>query len=326
MSQRIELIDKATGQIKENSNGYNQLVTTLTAVSQKVSQQKFYEVPFADFVPVVVGNGSFKRSIINWRTYSKSEGFESGIISNGGNNARIEQVDASYDAVTQNVISWAKGLEYNLFELEEAMQAGTIFSLIEAREIARRKEFQLGLQRVAFLGTGSETGLLNNTNVTVNTADLTGWIKDLSAANFNTFVGKVWGLYRANCVYTAKATHFAIPEQDYNGLVNYPDATYPLKTKLDLLVEAFRTISGNPQFKVLPLAYGNKANFDTTNNRYALYNYDETSLKMDLPLDYTATTAGTQNGFTWTNVAYAQFTGVIALRAKEALYFNHTAA
>jgi hypothetical protein len=322
---KIELVNKATGQIMENSNGYSQLVTTLTAVSQKVSTQKFYEIAFADYVPVVVGNGSFKRSILNWRTFSKSEGFESGIISNSGNHARVEQVDAAYDAVSQNVISWAKGIEYNLFELEEAMQAGTLFSLIEAREIARRKEWQLGLQKVAFVGIGAEKGLLNNASVTPDDSNLTGWIKDLSAANFNTFVGKVWGLYRGSSAYTAKATHFAIPETDYNGLVNYPDATYPLKTKLQLLEEAFKTISGNPNFKILPLAYGQKANFDSTYNMYALYNYDETSLKMDLPLDMVSTTAGTQNGFTWENVAYGQFTGVVALRSKELYYFRHTA-
>lgn len=320
----LELVDKSTGRIMENSNGYSQLTTTLTAVGRKVSQQKFYEIPFADYVPVVMGNGSFKRAIINWRTFVKGEGFESGIISNAGNNSRVDQVDAAYDSVTQNVINWAKGLEYNVFELEEAMQANTLFSLIEARELARAKEWQLGIQKVAFKGIGSETGLLNNASVTVDSTNLTEFIYGMTAAEFNTFVGKMYGLYRANSQYTSKPTHFIIPESDYNGLVSFPDATYPLKTKLELLTEAFRTITTNPNFKILPCAYGDKANFDATNNRYVLLNYDETSIKMDIPLDYTMTTAGTQNGFTWTNVGYGQFTGVVALRPREAYYFNHT--
>jgi hypothetical protein len=307
-----------------NSLGYQQLTTTLTAVGRKVSEQKYYSIPFADYVPVVLGNGTYKRSILNWRTFLKGEGFKSGIISNAGNQSRLDLVDAAYDGLTQNILNWAKATQYNVFELQEAMQAGTIFSLIEAREKARAMEWQLGLQEVAFKGIGAEKGLLNLSGVTSDNTNLTGWIKDLSADNFNTFVGKVYGLYRYNTNYTAKPTHFIMPETDFNGLINYPSATYPLKTKLDLLTEAFRTITGNASFKVLPCAYCDKANFDTTNNMYVMLNYAEDTLKLDIPLDLTTTAAGTLNGFNFENVGYGQFTGVIALRPLEIYYFYHT--
>lgn len=328
MSNPYEFIDKKTLEIKTNSLGYQQLVTTLTAVSQKISQQKFYEVPFADYVPVTVGQGSFMRQIIHWRTFVKGEGFKSGLISNASNKSRIDQVDAAYDEVSQNILNWAKRTEYNIFELEEAMRANSLFSLIEARELARKKEWDLGLQEVAFKGIDAETGLCNASAVTADTSTLTGWIKDLSADNFNTFVGKVYGLYRANNNYTAKPAVFVIPEFDYNGLINYPSATYPLKTKLELLLEAFKTISGNPSFKILPLAYANKGTgmVSATYNIYTLLNYDPTSVVMNVPMDYTMTTAGTVDGFTWTNVGYGQFTGVLAIRPKEMYYFKHTGA
>jgi hypothetical protein len=319
------LLDK---DLKFNAVGYQQIISTLTAVAQKVSVQKFYEVPFADYVPVVVGNGSFKRQLINWRTFSKAEDFASGLISNASNHARMDQVDNVYDVVPQNILNWAKKVEYNIFELEEAMQANTLFSLIEARELARKKNWDLGLQKVAFFGIGAETGLLNNAGVSADASNLTGFIKGLSAADFNTFVGKIWGLYRQNTNYTAKATHFIIPELDYNGLISYPDATFPLKTKLELLQDAFKTISGNPNFKILPLAYCNKAvayGGDGVSNKYIMLNYDETSLKMDLPIQYSNTQSGTLEGFTWTNVAYGQFTGVVMQRPLETYLLTHTA-
>jgi hypothetical protein len=46
---------------------------------------------------------------------------------------------------------------------------------------------------------------------------------------------------------------------------------------------------------------------------------------MDIPIDYTQLAAGTVNGFTWENVAYGSFTGVVAQREKEMLYFGNTA-
>jgi hypothetical protein len=57
-----------------------------------------------------------------------------------------------------------------------------------------------------------------------------------------------------------------------------------------------------------------------------LLNYDESSVKMDLPIDYTMTAAGTFNGFSWENVGFGSFTGVVAQREKEMLYFGNTAA
>jgi hypothetical protein len=325
MKNELEFFNPSTGEVMKNSLGYQQVITTLTAVGRKISEQKFYEIAPADYLPVVMGNGAYKRSILNWRTYVKGEGFESGIMGNSGNGARVSLVDAAYDSINQNVLSWAKSIEYNLFELQEALQSNTLFSLIEARELSRRKQWDLGIQKTAFLGLGAETGLLNNSTVTVDTATITKRIPAMSSSEFNTFAGAIYEAYRSNCARTARPTHFIIPEADWNGLINFPDATYPLKTKLELLEAAFKTITQRADFKILPNAYCDKANFDTTNNRYVLLNYDETSVKMDIPIDYTSTVAGTVNGFTWENVAYGSFTGVVAQREKEMLYFGNTA-
>ncbi|MEI6420617.1 MAG: major capsid family protein [Lentisphaerota bacterium] len=327
MSQNpYRFFDPNTNELHKNSLGYSQLITTLTAVGKVVSVQKFYELAPADFLPIVVGNGAFQRSIINWRTYVKGEGFETGIISNASNQAQIPQVDAAYDTISQNIHNWAKSVVYNVFELEEAMHANTLFSLIEARELSRRKQWDLGIQKIAFMGYGADKGLLNQAAATTNTTTITKKISAMSAAEFNTFVGAIYENYRSNTARTAKPTHFIMPESDLNGLVSWPDSTYPLRTKLELLTEAFKTITANPNFKILPCAYCDKANSpDATNNYYVLLNYDQSSLKMDLPVDYTMTQSGSFNGFTFENIAYGSFSGVCAQREKELMYFTNTA-
>jgi len=325
-NKELQFFDPSTGEIMKNSLGYQQVITTLTAVGRKVSEQKFYELAPADFVPVVMGNGAYKRQILNWRTYVKGEGFKTGVISNASNGARLSRVDSAYDSITQNVMSWAKAVEYNLFELQEALMANTLFSLIESRELARRKEWDLGIQETAFLGLGAETGLLNNASVAVDTSTITKRINTMTASEFNTFAGAVYEAYRSNCARTAKPSLFIIPEADFNGLCNFPSETYPVgKTKLEILQDVFRTLTGNSGFQIKSCAYADKANFDSTNNRYVLLNYDESSVKMDIPIDYTQLAAGTVNGFTWENVAYGSFSGVVAQREKEMLYFGNTA-
>lgn len=323
MSNPFKFYDMKTNSVMKNSLGYQQLITTLTAVAQKVSVQKFYEIPFAEYVPVVMGNGAYQTSIINWRTFLKGEGFATGVIQNGSNDSRLAHVDAAYDQVPQVIYSYAKALIYNVFELEQAMMANQIFSLIEARETARAKEWQLGIQQVAFKGYQDSTGLLNNGDATVNTTLITKAISSMNATEFNAFVGSIYQTYRVNAAYTAKPTHFVLPESDYNGLINFPDSAFPLKTKLEILNDAFKVITGNQAFKIMPCAYADAAQFDGVHNRYALYNFDDTSLKMDLPIDLTITQAGTQNGFTWESVGMGQFTGVVAQRPKELLYFQY---
>jgi len=44
---------------------------------------------------------------------------------------------------------------------------------------------------------------------------------------------------------------------------------------------------------------------------------------MNLPIDYTTTTFGTVNNFDFSNVAYGQFSGIIAKRPQEIYYLDH---
>jgi hypothetical protein len=174
------------------------------------------------------------------------------------------------------------------------------------------------------MGYKSDYGLLNQAAVVADTTTISKRLYSMSASEFNTLIATLVGAYRVNTNYTAYPNRLVVPEKDFNSLASYPDSTYPLKTRIQILEEMFSSLCG-AGFKILPCAFCDRAHYDLTNNLYALYNYDETSVKMDLPLDYNMSAAGTFNGFTYENVAWGQFTGAALLRPLELMYFTNTA-
>lgn len=306
--------------------GYEVDTTTLTTILKKVVEQKFYEIPFADFVPVVVGEGAWSTNLIAYRSFSIGDDFATGIMNTGSNNSRMASADAMIDAVPLKVINWAKSIGWSLMDLQQASKSGN-WDLVVSKEKARKKNWDLGLQKIAFLGLESDPtnvgGLLNQSDVTADTTTLTGFIKDLTSAQFADFCAKVYQAYRANSQYTAKPTHFVIPENDFNGLAAPYDPSFPIKTKLQALEEMFTILTGNKSFKIMPVSYAGKV-INGVKNIYTMLNYDEETIRMNIPVNYTNTLANSTDNFNFQNVGYGQFTGVKAYRPREVIYFTHT--
>jgi hypothetical protein len=312
----------------KNELGFKIDVTTMTTIMKKVVEQKFFEIAPADYLPVRVGEGAWSSSLETFRSFALGEDFEKGIINQGNNNARLATADAGVDSVNIKVINWAKSIGWNLFELQEASRAGN-WDLVTAKEKSRKKNWDLGIQRVAFLGTrgnANSTGLYAQAGTTINTTLITKQIKAMTPTELKTFLAGLVSAYRTNCSFTAWPTHFIIPEDDYLGLASQSSPDFPMKSVLELIIDALKTLTRNPEFKVLPNAYGSAANSGSvlSTDRYVMLNYDEDSLRMDIPVDYTNTLANSVDNFTFQNVGYGQFTGVLAYRPKELLYFDLT--
>lgn len=309
-----------------NSLGFDIDITTLTTIVKRVVEQKFFQIAPAEYMPIRVGEGAWSQQLLTYRSFSVADDFETGNINTGASNGRLAEADAGVDGVPVKIINWAKAIGWTLFDLQMAKKAGN-WDMITEKEKARKKNWDLGIQKISFLGSVNDSnvlGLLTQSDVTSNTALITEYINGMTAAEFSTFCRGVYQAYRANCNYTAKPTHFIIPEIDFNGLATFPDSTYPLKTKLQLLEEEFKTLTQNPNFKILPLSYADQANNEDEidSNRYVLLNYDEDSGRMDIPVDYTATMANSVNNFQFNNVGYGQYTGFKAYRPLEMLYFD----
>ena len=311
-----------------NDLGHQIDITTLTALQKRIVEQKFFEIAPADFIPVRVGEGAWAVNLTTFRSFNLGGAFEEGNINSGANNTQLASADAGVDAVTVKIQNWAKTIGWTLFDLEQATRSNN-WDLVTMKEKARKTNWDLGIQRVAFLGLDGNTsfrGLLNQAGVTNNTTRITKKLSSMTSTELVTFVSMVLGDYRDNCAHTAWPTHFSIPESDYLGLAAPSDSQFHIKSKLAILEETFRTLTKNQNFQILPLAYADSAN-NTINSgvgvtRYALYKYDEDSIRMDIPVDYQNTLANTVDNFSFQNVGYGQYTGVFAYRPKELLYYS----
>lgn len=308
-----------------NDLGYEIPITTLTTVLKAVSEQKFFEIPPADFVPLVVGEGAWSSFLTTYRSYAVADDFNTGFLNTGSDNTRLAAADAGVDALNLKVYDWAKSIGWSIIDLEKAAKSGN-WDLISAKEESRKKNWDLGIQKIAFLGSAGDAsmlGLFTQVGVTNNTTVIQEPISGMTTTELKAFTQVIIETYRANCARTAWPTHFVIPESDYNGLVSQASPDFPIKSTLELLEEALKLATRNPGFKVLPCAYGDTAYNSLGKQMYALYNYDEKSLRMNLPVDYTNTLANSINNFQFQNVAYGEVTGVLAIRPLELLYFSY---
>lgn len=323
----------ADGNIDSSSTGYQYTIQTTTFIRERVVEQKFYQVPIADYVPVDVGVGAWMEDIKTNLQYDVAGDFESGIVSVATGPSALATVDVATAPVNSKVITWAKGYQYSVPEVAKALAANN-WDVVSGKMSALVKNWQLGIQKIAFLGLNTDLadvpGLLTSPNVTINTSVITANISSLSSSNFQALVAAILGAYAANANYTAMPNTFVMPLNDYLGLGTAASSDFPIVDMITYLENFFKKLTGEKDFKILPLAYAQAAqnagyiNGSSGKNRYVLYRRDPESLKMDIPVDFTLNPAGTANNFNWTGVGAGQFTGCIYYRPAEAIYFDHS--
>ena len=314
-----------------NSIGVDQTITTMTTILPTIIEQKYYELPLADIVDIEVGQGNpFDAVLYNWTTSIKGGDFESGLINMAKNRADAVADDIAVEPTERKVIGWKKDVNYNIFE--EGMFARGTQKLDYAQEKykARKKQYDLGIQDTLMFGLKSDQtnypGILTQSGVTSNTTLITKKLSSMTSSEFNALVAGIMPAYMNECAYTTTPNVFMIPAEDFYGLTSQMSDSYPLKTKLEILQDAFKQATGNGDFKIIPNAYCSKTNNSAitglNKNRYVLYRKAPDHVIMNVPLDFTVTLPGTINGFDYTSAAYSRFTGVKLFRPKTMLYFD----
>ncbi len=319
----------------KNDLGYEIPITTLTTIMKRISEQKYFEIFPADFFVVRAGEGAWSSKLTTYRSFNVAGEFEEGNINLGGDNARLASADAGVDALDINVYNWAKGIGWNIMGIQVAAKAGN-WDLVTSKEKARKTNWDLGIQRVAFLGARGQNGIggkclgyLNQgSGITNNTTLITKPISSMTPAELKVFQKGVIEVYRENCKRTAWPDIFAIPESDYNGLTSQASPDFPLISTLEMLEKAFKVATRNKNFQILPLAYADAAYHTGVagiegKQVYTLSRMDEESLRMDVPVPYTPTTANSLDGFNLQNAAYGEYTGALAYRPAEMVYFTY---
>lgn len=316
---------------KQNAMGYEQAITTLTGIKAGVVDQKFYELfgkSISDYMPVRVGENAFSEELIQYMDYSVAGDFEDGYIDTGKSSARLAEVDSMVDAKRVPVKTWAKKMNYTLVDVEKAQRGvgNAGWSKIVAQEKARKRNFDLGFQQIAFLGAESDTrvkGLLNQNDVTVNATLITKSISSMSATEMTDLLKTLVATAVNNSDDTVMPDRFIIPLTDHLGLDTPYSSQFPTITKRDYLETAFKKATMNEDAKILPVAYADASRNGAHKNIYTMFRYDDEAGRIEMPVPYTSTQVMSQDGFTWQSVAYAQHTGYKQFREKEMIYFQY---
>jgi hypothetical protein len=336
-------------QRRVNALGMEVNITTLTTLMKKISEQKFFEITPSEYMPVVAGGeGAWSTNLVTYRSFLVGDSFFKGKINMGGNNGRLSTVSTAVDSVMTKVYTIAFEIGWTLMELQTAAKAGN-WDMVSNLEKSRKKTCDLGIQQVAFLGEPGfngvssapnvVNGLLTQPGITVDTTTITGPLSNMDAATFTTFLKLMLQVFRKNCFSSAWPNRFVIPESDFLGLMTPMSPTFPAQgtSKLKWLEENLGIMThfdgkeGRDQFKILPCKYGDggfAGSFggDSANQVYALYNSNEESFRMNLPVPYTTSLANSLNNVQFQNGAWLQYTGLQALRPLEMVYFKHAAS
>ncbi len=327
---RGRILTNANGDIDTSGLGYQYLIDTLSEIRSEVVEQKFYRVAPADFMPVDVGFGAWNDEVVQNLKFQTGAGFFDGDIDTQSDTSRMAQVDAALAPIRMPIITWAKQSAWTIAEIAKAAAASN-WDIVASKMESLKTNWDLGIQEVSFLGHPSNsalTGLLNDSEVNINTTLITVAISAMNETQFNALVSGLLSAYFANTNDTEdKPNTFVIPADDYLGLTGPVSATYPNISKIEYLNNSFQKGTDNPNFKILPLAYAQdnrNADRGINKDRYILYKNDPKTMKMTIPVDFTMLESATANNFNWVQPAYGQYSGCLINRKREVLYIDRT--
>ena len=323
-------VNNAVAFSNPDSIGIEQNLTTLTQLLANVQRQKFYTLngqALTDFIPIEMGTGAYAKQLTQFAVAQVGDNFETGIVQAGNGINKDANVDIAVDTISIRNNFWRMKYQATNEIVRMAQVNQETFSYIEEQERARLRTAQLGLQKVAFLGTsdGLNEGLLNLSGVTVNTTLIPANFANMSTAQLNNFATTAMSTYFALTNSTVFPNTMVIPTSDLAGLATYISSTYPVgETRKEFLERAFKAAGAPADFKILHTVYNNTAGTSGT-ARYVLYNRDADTLSMYIPKPYTPYPLYPVGSLDMISDAEMQFTGVWAKRPQEILYMDLTA-
>lgn len=311
--------------------GVVQTVDTITQIITDVVEAKYYTLGGltpSDFINIDVGRGAYSGQIFQFTSAYLGATFEQCIVNPAStgihNNATADIV---VDGISINNNFYRQKYSISQEELRMAAVNRVGFDVIEQKEKARAKNWQLGIQNVLFNGLkdGRTVGLLNQSDVTINTTLLPSPIETLTIAELKTFAGEVISTYFNNSNGTYFPNRYLMPTQSYMALgVPYGD-TFGMPTVKEVLENAFKAAGAPADFRIVHAIYANEAATGGF-GRHVLYNTDVDNIVMYIPKNYTPYPLYPQGSLDMISDAEGQFTGVQLKRKGTMLYIDEQAA
>jgi hypothetical protein len=309
--------------------GLEQSITTLTTILAGVVEKKFYELnghKLSDFVKINVGAGAYATQLLQYAVNYIGNDGEQGLINPSADGIN-KDMNVSIQVGALNLKNNFWRAVYSI--TNELAQMGRIndatFSIVEEKEKARKKTWDLMLQKTFFngLSDGSQQGILTQSDVTVNQTIYSNALSAMSDSEFTTFIAQLAPAYQDNADYTMNFNRMILPAKEYFALTT-PFGQYGLN-RLQVLEDAMKRVNGE-DFRILPVAYANNAitsnapTVDGTNPVIVLYNDDADNLEAYLPVPYTPMPLFPQGSLDLVSQAHGQFIPPYLKRTNSMLY------
>lgn len=269
--------------------GFEEVITTTTQIIPGVVGPQYYELngqTLFDFVPIEEGFGAYSIELFQYAAAYVGTEFKSCLVAPTTGNINLDgtmDIELSGFRIPNNFFRQ----KYSVSKegLEIASRNTVTFSIIEEKERARKKNWDLGLQEATFIGLGDNRsfGLLNQPEAVVNTSLITKPLSEMTDEEFSTFISTITGFYFNASNGTRMFNRMLIPQSDYFALTK-PYGQFGL-SRLSVLENAFQG-RVSQDFKIVYTMYNETAGTGG-GKRYVFYNYDPDSIEMYIPMPYT---------------------------------------
>lgn len=310
--------------------GYDQIITTLTAVETRVARQKNLEYGIEEAIDIIEGVGAWMDEGAYFKSFANGgDTLDSWRIDQAQQGATKSQATASVSKETYPFMTLAKMIAYTKVELEQAFASG-IWNAVEEKSWARRREFDLRFAELVYRGTsdGMFSGLLTLPGVYTETDTvITQRLSTMSDSDFQKALNTMFSASYTNAQYTSKPNRFLIPELDRIALSTTWSAVgagfNQGRTRLALLEEAFRNFTGDADARVIGSNFAN-AQLNGGVDQYAMYRKDPFELKVDMPVPFGVYPGASVDGFNFQNTALCRVSGVVSKYPQQFVYFKNS--
>ncbi|MEX4462840.1 DUF2184 domain-containing protein [Haemophilus influenzae] len=294
----------------------------LTAVSKEISETKYPEIVFPQFVYV---DQQAAVGITEKLHYGADEhgSLDDGLITTG--TSTLDQVEVGFTPTRSYIVPWAKSVTWTTPELEQGKLLG--LALDTAKIMALNKNAQQTLQKVAFLGHAKDTrltGLLNNKSVEVYNIKGTAQNSKVQTMDFDKAVAFFKEIFLQGMEKTKRIeapNTFAIDSLDLAHLAltqrNNTDTT-----ALEFLTKSLSAAAGREvAIKALPSNFGTRVTNGKT--RAMIYVNSKEHVIFDVPMSPTVLAAQQKGLLAYESGLRMAFGGVTFMEPNSALYVDY---
>lgn len=303
------------------NDGLNILVPALAAFRERMVDEKYPEIVFPQFVFVDTSGGAGLTDKIHFEVESASE-LDDGLV--GDKTTSIDTVAVDFADKRSPVVSWAKGVEYTLRELEVCSRLKIDVNTQKLRVL--RQNADQTLQKVAFLGHARDKrikGLLNSPAVKAKAMKVT---KPYEQMTGDEAAGNIIDMFKQVLDSTnliAAPDTLALPLLDYVDIAVKPRGEGRDTSVLDYVLEKLKAAAGKPVgIKGIPLDYANKAGQGNKKRGLAYINSPQ-HVVFDVPVAPELLDVEKKGLLAWQTGMRMDFGGVTFLEPQSAIYFDY---